>query len=73
MRLIDRIADRVDLAVDFLTLGQYGLAETAEITTSARDAGFGGGGLNDRREALPPARRRGRDGIRRSPCPQPAG
>ena len=57
---LDRIAEGVDLAIDFLTLGQYGL-EPAE-PTSARDAGCEGGGSRNRggrREALPPARARG--------------
>lgn len=58
MRLSERIADRVDLAIDFLTLGQYGLEEI-----SAPDAGCEGGGraaeARGRREALPPARGRG--------------
>lgn len=55
--LIDRLADRVDLAIDLLTLGEYGLEQT-----SARDAGCEGGGgqgclSGRRREALPPVRR----------------
>lgn len=56
-KIIDRIADRVDLAIDFLTLGQYGL-ESCEgrghgrhgepgtgpgTRTSARWAGCEGG------------------------------
>jgi hypothetical protein len=73
MRLIDRIADRVDLAVDFLTLGQYGLAEAGQAKTSARDAGCEGGGPSGRREALPPARGRGCRGLGRPTSPQPAG
>jgi hypothetical protein len=62
-RLIDRIADRVDLAIDLMTLGQYGLEQA-----SARDAGCEGGGEQRRcghREALPPARRRGCEGFGR--------
>ncbi len=58
MNMIQRLADRVDLAIDALTLGQYGL-EFSD-TTSARDAGCEGGGCDCRREALPPARSRGR-------------
>lgn len=57
MDIMDRIADRVDLAIDLLTLGQYGL-ERNDLT-SARDAGCEGGGPCGRREALPPARSRG--------------
>jgi hypothetical protein len=54
-KIFDRIADRFDLAIDFLTLGQYGLEQRP-----ARDAGCeGGAGVRRRREALPPARRRG--------------
>jgi len=66
MNMINRIADRVDLAIDFLTLGQYGLAEANQVMTSARGAGCEGGGPSGRREALLPARGRG-------PCAQPAG
>jgi hypothetical protein len=66
MNMINRIADRVDLAIDFLTLGQYGLAEANQVTTFARGAGCEGGGPSGRREALPPARGRGL-------CAQPAG
>lgn len=69
----ERIADRVDLAIDFLTLGQYGLEDA-----SARDAGCEGGGGpghgNGHREALPPARRRGSEGfagLRHPFSPQP--
>jgi hypothetical protein len=56
---IDRIADRVDLAIDFLTLGQYGLEHV-----SASETGCEGGDelrcdRRRRREALPPARVRG--------------
>jgi len=60
-KIINRIADRVDLAIDFLTLGQYGLDVVEQ--TSAGEAGCEGG---DRdcgcREALAPARRRGCEG-----------
>lgn len=70
----ERIADRVDLAIDFLTLGQYGLEDA-----SARDAGCEGGGGpghgEGHREALPPARRRGSAGcgsLGRPISPQPA-
>jgi hypothetical protein len=52
--IIDRIADRIDLAIDLLTLGQYGLEQAP-----ASAAGCEGGGAGRRREALPPARRRG--------------
>jgi hypothetical protein len=54
--LINRIADRIDLAIDFLTLGQYGLEEAP-----ADAAGCEGGDCRagSRREALRPARRRG--------------
>jgi hypothetical protein len=52
--ILDRIADRIDLAIDLLTLGQYGLEQA-----SASAAGCEGGGATRRREALPPARRRG--------------
>lgn len=67
-RLIDLIADRVDLAIDFLTLGQYGLehleaADAAGGGAFACDTGCEGGGPRryggGRREALPPARTRG--------------
>ena len=58
MKIIDRIADQVDLAIDFLTLGQYGLEQT-----SARDAGCEGGGRCGCREALRPARRRGCESL----------
>lgn len=68
MQLIDRIADRVDLAIDVLTLGQYGL-EPNDLT-SARDAGCEGGGRCGRREALPPARGRG-TGVRPAPLLRP--
>jgi hypothetical protein len=55
MRLSERIADRVDLAIDFLTLGQYGLEEI-----SAPDAGCEGGGRADHgRAAGRPFHRRG--------------
>lgn len=68
--IINRIADRVDLAIDFLTLGQYGLES---VETSARDAGCEGGGLDcGRREALAPARNRGCEGFGRPAAPQPA-
>lgn len=58
-KLIEQVADRVDLTIDFLTLGQYGLEHV-----SANEAGCGGGdeprcGGRRRREALPPARVRG--------------
>ncbi len=65
MKIIDRIADRVDLAIDFLTLGQYGLegVDTASARASTRDVGCEGGGLRrcdeSHREALPPTPRRG--------------
>lgn len=71
MRLSEMIADRVDLAIDFLTLGQYGLEEI-----SAPDAGCEGGGradrAHDRREALPPARGRGCGRLERRPAPAAA-
>lgn len=65
--LIDRIADRVDLAIDLLTLGQYGLERLDrtdfEQKKTARDAGCEAGARScdhgGRREALPPARSRG--------------
>ncbi len=66
--IINRIADRVDLAIDFLTLGQYGLES---VETSARDAGCEGGDCS-RREALAPARNRGCEGFGRPAAPQPA-
>ena len=58
-KLIDGAADRVDLTIDFLTLGQYGLEHVP-----ATETGCGGGdepdcGRRRRREALPPARVRG--------------
>jgi hypothetical protein len=54
-KIFDRIADRVDLAIDFLTLGQYGLEQRP-----ADGAGCeGGAGERRCREALPPARSRG--------------
>jgi len=57
-KIINRIADRVDLAIDFLTLGQYGLVLVDE--TSVDGAGCEGGGRDcARREALAPARLRG--------------
>jgi hypothetical protein len=71
MRLSELIADRVDLAIDFLTLGQYGLEET-----SAPDAGCEGGGCPDHgrgcREALPPVRGRGCGRLGRRPAPAAA-
>lgn len=74
---MDRIADRVDLAIDFLTLGQYGLEclePVSRVTeTSARDAGCEGGGHSGCREALPPARRRGWEGFGHKPAPFPVG
>ena len=77
MRLIDRIADRVDLTLDLLTLGEYGLERLEGDglceTTSARDAGCEGGGRRGRREALPPARIRGLQAVGHAPSPQPAG
>lgn len=78
MRLIDRIADRMDLAIDFLTLGEYGLEclegeRRCEMTASARDAGCEGGGRRGRREALPPARIRGLNAVGHAASPQPAG
>ncbi len=69
-KIIDRIADRVDLAIDFLTLGQYGLAVAEQ--SPAGDAGCEGGDrARGRREALAPARHRGCEGRGRGP-PQPA-
>lgn len=67
--MIDRIADRVDLVLDLLTLGQYGLEQA-----SASDAGCEGGRskTGSCREALPPARDRGRDRIGRRTRTQPA-
>lgn len=59
-RLIDRIADRVDLAIDFLTLGQYGLEEAPADAAGCEGGGCHGG---SRREALPPARRRGCEAL----------
>ena len=57
-KIIDRIADRVDLAIDLLTLGQYGLAEVEQ--PAAGGAGCEGGERDcARREAFAPARRRG--------------
>jgi hypothetical protein len=74
---MDRVADRVDLAIDFLTLGQYGLEQREPagraVQSSARDAGCEGGGHSGRREALPPARRRGCEGFGRRPAPSVAG
>jgi hypothetical protein len=72
--IMDRIADRVDLAIDFLTLGQYGL-ESVESTpkASARDAGCEGGSrFGGCREALAPARSRGCEGIGRPAAPHAA-
>ncbi len=67
--LIDRIADRVDLAIDFLTLGQYGLAVAEQ--PAACGAGCEGGERDcARREALAPARRRGCDGVGRPAAPR---
>jgi hypothetical protein len=72
MRLIDRIADRVDLAVDLLTLGQYGLEW--DEPSSAPDAGCEGGARRrEHREALPPGRGRGCERAGRDAQPQPAG
>ncbi len=68
-KIIDRIADRVDLAIDFLTLGQYGLAVVEQ--PAAGVAGCEGGERNcARREAFAPARRRGCDGLGRPTAPQ---
>ncbi len=50
---INRIADRMDLAIDLLTLGQYGLEKVP-----AGRAGCEGCGPRADWEALPPARRR---------------
>jgi hypothetical protein len=75
--LMDRIADRVDLAIDFFTLGQYGL-ESAEVAThtskaSARYAGCEGGGrASARLEALAPARSRGCEGLAGASAPHAA-
>ena len=55
-----RIADKIDLAIDFLTLGQYGLEQVP-----AGDAGAEGCGLWADWEALQPARRRGCEGLLR--------
>jgi len=71
---LDRIADRLDLAIDFLTLGQYGLERRQ---TPAPAAGCEGGGHHGGcREALPPALSRGceriRSGARTRPAPQPS-
>lgn len=80
MRLINLIADRVDLAIDLLTLGQYGLEPaacrgTAAVRTApARVAGCEGGAAArcaEHREALPTARGRGCTG-RTSPTSPPA-
>ena len=72
MRLIDRIADRVDLAVDLLTLGQYGLQW--DESSSVPEAGCEGGArYRGRREAPPPARGPGCDAHGRGVRPQPAG
>lgn len=71
MNTLNRIADRLDLAIDFLTLGQYGL-ELRQ--TSAPAAGCEGGGRSrGHREALPPALSRGCDRLGRGTSPQPAG
>ena len=52
---MNRIADRIDLAIDLLTLGQYGLEQVP-----AGGAGYEGCGHQADWEALPmPARRRG--------------
>ncbi len=52
---MDRMADRVDLAIDLLTLGQYGLEQVP-----AGGSGCEGSGHQADWEALPlPARRRG--------------
>ena len=53
--MANRIADRVDLAIDLLTLGQYGLEQVP-----AGGAGCEGSGRKADWEALPlPARSRG--------------
>jgi hypothetical protein len=75
MNMVQRLADRVDLAIDILTLGQYGLETCDDYQASARDAGCGGGGHLGCREALPPARRRGHHSRGRPAItirPQPA-
>jgi hypothetical protein len=60
-KIINRIADRVDLAIDFLTLGQYGLALVEQ--TSAGEPGCESGDREcGHREALAPARHRGCEG-----------
>jgi hypothetical protein len=51
---IDRIADRIDLAIDLMTLGQYGLERVP-----ADDAGERCGSRSGAWEASRPARRRG--------------
>lgn len=53
-RAINRIADRIDLAIDFFTLGQYGLEQVP-----APRAGCEGSGPRADWEALQPARTRG--------------
>lgn len=65
--MINRIADRIDLAIDLLTLGQYGL----EQTTPVGAAGCGGSGHpadweDSRSHARQPAGR-----ARRFACARP--
>jgi len=44
---IDQVADRIDLAIDLLTLGQYGLECREAGVTSSGTAGCGGSGRGD--------------------------
>jgi hypothetical protein len=74
MRLIDRIADRVDLAIDLLTLGQYGLeaaecpAHVRERAAAVRDVACEGG----KPARCEPARRETRAATRHRGCARPA-
>ena len=57
--MIDRLADGADLAIDLLTLGQYGLEQDHPA-----GPGCERGGLRAAREALTPARRACAEPIR---------
>jgi hypothetical protein len=56
---LDQLADRVDLAIDFLTLGQYGLEHVPASETGCEGGDDSRCDGRRRREALPPARVRG--------------
>ena len=52
---MNRIADRVDLAIDALTLGQYGLEQVAADGTGCEGIGRRAGWENPQRPARRPA------------------